>query len=176
MWFLVSSLPDRISVNHKQITSIHSWQEVELYSAGGVAECTVVRNVDHFPGMQRCPQRQSWCRGQFSPPQRTEPWCGLFPAMSPRVTASFITDSRYCHWISQSFPNSGNCWRAHRKHTTPRERSKFSDRETLIFWNPTHSNFLQGPSQALTALWSLQILNPAQMDSSYKSWFGTHRL
>lgn len=54
MWFLVSSLPDRICVNCKQITSIHSWQEEELVSAGGVAECTVVRNVDYFTVIQRC--------------------------------------------------------------------------------------------------------------------------
>ena len=127
IWIVVSSLPNSISVNHKQITSIHSWQEEELYSAGRVSECTVVNNVDSFLRMQRCSQKQSWCRGQFTLPQKTGPRYGLFPAVSPWFCFLHHRQFLLPVYLSTLSLSNENCWRAHTKHTTPRERNKFSD-------------------------------------------------
>lgn len=103
MWFLVSSLPDRISVNHKQIISIHSWQEEELNSAGRVAKCTVVRNVNYFLWISDALKDSHGAMDSLPHPRRQ----GLTVASSLPCSpgsASYIMDSSCCHPLSQSFP------------------------------------------------------------------------
>lgn len=121
MWFLVSSPPDRISVNHKQITSIHNWREEELYSAGGVAEYTVVRQVDCFLGIQRCSQSQAWCYGRLPHPRRQSLSLDSFQQCHPGP-ASYTIVSSYCHYTSQSFPCPMRTVEEHIENIQPREK------------------------------------------------------
>lgn len=140
MWFLVSSLSDRISANHKQITSIHSWQEEELCSAGRVAECTVVRNVDCFLETQRCSQKRSWCSGQLVY-HNIGLQEGLFPAVASWLCFLHHRQFLLSLYLSVLFLSNEKCWRAiERRNSIPRERKKFSDGERLTFWNATHSS------------------------------------
>lgn len=56
-----------------------------------------------------------------------------------------------------------NCWRAHRKHTAPREENKFFDGETLIFRNsffkahPKHWLFCETFKYLILLKWILHV-------------------
>lgn len=96
-----------------------------------------------FPLNQWCSPRQSWCHGQHTPPKEIGPHCGLFLAMFP--WPSFLHHRQFLlsFYVSALSLSDESCWRAHMKHTTPRERNKFSDdkhwfSETLFV--QTHSS------------------------------------
>ena len=139
MWFLVSSLPDRISANHKQITSIHSWQEEELYSA----KCTVVKNVNYFLWISDALKESLGAMDSLPHPRRQGLIVDSSLPCSPG-SASCNIDSSCWHSLSQSFP----CLiRAVKEHIWSilllEEKNKFSDgkhRFSEIPFVQTHSS------------------------------------
>lgn len=169
MWFLVSSLPDRISVNHKQITSIHSWQEEELYSA----KCTVVKNVNYFLWISDALKESLGAMDSLPHPRRQGLIVDSSLPCSPG-SASCNIDSSCWHSLSQSFP----ClMRAVKEHIWSIQLLEKKTNSLMISTDFLKSCLfkliLQGPSQALIALWNLQIPIPAPKDSECKSLWST---